>query len=200
MIYGYVRVSTDMQTIENQKHEIESRGWKIDKWIEETISGKVDYKKRKLNKLLKMVKKGDTIVCSEISRLGRSLFMVIDIVSKILKKEVSLFTIKENFNFDDSINSKVTLFAFGLSAEIERNLISQRTKEALDLRKAMGIHIGRPKGAKNKHHSLERKEKQIMRMVKEGKSLNYIKKKCHTHLDTLKTFLSLKGLDNYRRG
>ena len=97
MVYAYVRVSTGLQTVENQKHEIESRGWKVDKWVEETRSGTINYKKRNLNDILKNMKEGDTIVCSEISRLGRSLFMILDIINQILLSKVTLCTIKENF-------------------------------------------------------------------------------------------------------
>ena len=135
MIYGYIRVSTDKQTVENQRFEIEAFCEKnlisIDKWIEETISGTKDYTKRALGKILKRLKKDDVIICSEISRLGRSLFMIMDILNICMSKECKVWTIKDNYRLGDDIQSKVLAFAFGLSAEIERNLISQRTKEAL---------------------------------------------------------------------
>lgn len=191
MVYAYIRVSTGMQTVENQRHEIETRGYKVDHWIEETKSGTVDYKKRSLYDLMKKLQEGDTLICSEISRLGRSLFMIIEILNYILKKKVTLITIKENFKLDDSISSKVISFAFGLSSEIERNLISQRTKEALALRKAMGMKLGRPLGSKNKNHSLVDKRDYIINRLKEGKSNNYIKRHLHCHVNTLKDFLRI---------
>lgn len=198
MKYAYIRVSTEDQTVENQKFEITSKGHQIDKWIEETKSGTVDWKKRKLHDLIKSLKEGDVLVCSEISRLGRSLFMIIDVINHILEKKASLVTIKENFILDDSINSKVITFAFGLSAEIERNLISQRTKEALALRKAQGIKLGRPYGAKSSHHSLEKHRDYILNRIKEGKTNGYIKTHLHCHALTLKTFLELEGIPWHR--
>lgn len=135
MIYGYIRVSTDKQTVENQRFEIENYCQKnqinIDNWIEETISGTKSPKQRLLGSLLNQVKKGDKIICSELSRLGRSLLMIMSILNLLMEKEVVVCTIKDNYILGDDIQSKVLAFAFGLSAEIERNLISQRTIEAL---------------------------------------------------------------------
>ena len=139
MTYGYIRVSTDKQTVENQRFEIKEfckkKNIKIDSWIEETITGTLDPKKRQLGKLLKHVKKEDLIICSELSRLGRSLFMIMSVLNYLMEKEVRIWTIKDNYRLGDDIQSKVLAFAFGLSAEIERNLISQRTKEALARKK-----------------------------------------------------------------
>jgi len=150
MTYGYIRVSSDKQTVENQRFEIEKfcerNDLHIDGWIEETISGTKNYDKRKLGPLLKKVKKDDLIICSEISRLGRSLFMIMEILSICMKKECKVWTIKDNYRLGDDIQAKVLAFAFGLSAEIERNLISMRTKEALARLKAEGRKLGRPEG------------------------------------------------------
>ena len=134
MVYGYIRVSSDRQTVENQRFEInnfcERNGLKIDGWIEETISGTQIYSKRELGKLLKRIHKNDLIICAELSRLGRNLFMIMEILNICMTKECRVWTIKDNYRLGDDIQSKVLAFAFGLSAEIERNLISQRTKEA----------------------------------------------------------------------
>lgn len=142
MIYGYIRVSSDKQTVENQRFEIERfckvNNLHIDGWIEETISGTKAYNKRQLGVLLKKVEKEDVIICSELSRLGRSLFMIMEILSICMKKECRVWTIKDNYRLGDDIQSKVLAFAFGLSAEIERNLISQRTKEALARKREEG--------------------------------------------------------------
>lgn len=150
MIYGYIRVSTDKQTLENQKFEIEKfcqkQNLKIEGWIEETISGTKSYNKRQLGKLLKKVKTGDYIICSELSRLGRNLFMIMEILNICMSKDCKVWTVKDNYRLGDDIQSKVLAFAFGLAAEIERNLISQRTKEALMRKKEEGIILGRPKG------------------------------------------------------
>lgn len=149
--YGYIRVSTDHQTVENQRYEIDrfcqSHDLSVDGWIEETISGTKEPSKRQLGKLLKKVKEGDLIICAELSRLGRSLFMIMEILSLCMHKGCKVWTIKDNYRLGDDIQSKVLAFAFGLSAEIERNLISQRTKEALKLRRAQGVILGRPVGA-----------------------------------------------------
>lgn len=150
MVYGYVRVSTDKQTVENQQFEInrfcEKQGIVINGWIEETISGTKNYKKRQLGSLLKKIHKGDIIICSELSRLGRNLFMIMEILNICMTKECRLWTIKDNYRLGEDIQSKVLAFAFGLSAEIERNLISQRTKEALARKKIEGAKLGHHRG------------------------------------------------------
>ena len=135
MIYGYIRVSTDKQTVENQRFEIKNfankHGLIIDKWIEETISGTKKIEKRRLGMLLYKLKEGDILIASELSRLGRNLLQVMSILHFCLERGAKVWTIKDNYRLGDDIQSKVLAFAFGLSAEIERNLISQRTKEAL---------------------------------------------------------------------
>lgn len=154
MIYGYIRVSTDKQTVENQRFEIinfsKSKGMVIDKWIEETISGTKSPDKRRLGLLLENVEEGDIIICSELSRLGRNLLMIMSILNQLMEKKCIIYTIKDNYVLGNDIQSKVLAFAFGLSAEIERNLISQRTTEALKRKKASGIVLGRPKGIAKK--------------------------------------------------
>ena len=140
MIYGYIRVSTDKQTVENQRYEIlkfcETKNFIVDGWIEETISGTKDPKKRKLGKLLSQIQEGDIIICSELSRLSRSLFMVMEILSYCMEHNCKIYTIKDNFVLGDDISSKVLAFAFSLAAEIERNMISERTKVALEAKKS----------------------------------------------------------------
>jgi DNA invertase Pin-like site-specific DNA recombinase len=162
MTYGYIRVSSDKQTVENQRYEInrfaESNGIKVDGWIEETISGTKNYDKRKLGHLLDKVKEGDLIICAELSRLGRTLFMIMDILNICMNKNCRVWTIKDNYRLGDDIQSKVLAFAFGLSAEIERNLISQRTKEALARKRAEGVILGRPVGRKSSKVKLSGKE------------------------------------------
>ena len=180
MTYGYIRVSTDKQTVENQRFEIfqfcKKNELEIDSWIEEQISGTLTPDKRELGKLLKSIQKDDLIICSELSRLGSSLFMIMSILNLIMERGAKIWTIKDNYRLGDDIQSKVLAFAFGLSAEIERNLISQRTKEALELRKSQNIKLGRPKGRKNKHHRLDGLEFQVHTMHKWGMSVNHIAK------------------------
>jgi len=142
MVYGYIRVSTDKQTVDNQRFEIERfctlNDLAIDQWIEETISGSQQPEKRLLGSLLDGAKTGDLIICSELSRLGRSLFMIMSILNDLLQNGVKIWTIKDNYRLDDDIQTKIVAFAFGLSAEIERSLISQRTKEALARKRSEG--------------------------------------------------------------
>ena len=200
MIYGYIRVSSDKQTVENQRFEInrfcEYQHMCIEGWIEETISGTKSYNKRQLGILLKKIQKDDIIVCSELSRLGRNLFMIMEILNLCMTKECKVWTIKDNYRLGDDIQSKVLAFAFGLSAEIERNLISQRTKEALARKKAEGAVLGRPKDSKNspEKYKLSGKEKLIARLLEDGLSQRKIAKKCKVDRNTLSRFIHDKGL------
>lgn len=200
MIYGYIRVSSDKQTVENQRFEINNFCTKnqieIDGWIEETISGTKNYDKRLLGKLLEKVKKDDTIICSELSRLGRSLFMIMEILSLCMKKECKVWTIKDNYRLGDDIQSKVLAFAFGLSAEIERNLISQRTKEALARKKAEGVVLGRPKGRRSAptKYKLSGKETLISELQKQDISQRKIAKICKVDRNTLRRYLKMQEI------
>lgn len=195
MTYGYIRVSSDKQTIENQRFEInkfcKKRNLIIDGWIEETISGTKNYDKRKLGELLNQVQKDDLIICAELSRLGRNLFMIMEILHICMNKECKVWTIKDNYRLGDDIQSKVLAFAFGLSAEIERNLISQRTKEALALRKAQGIHIGRVRGSRNVIHKLSSYKDIIQELIALRISKVTIARKLNVDRTTLWRFLKL---------
>lgn len=169
MIYGYIRVSSDKQTVENQRYEINGfctkNGFIVEKWIEETISGTKNIESRALGRLLNKMKKDDILICTELSRLGRNLLMIMGILNQCMAKEIQLWTIKDNYRLGNDINSKVLAFAFGLSAEIERNLISQRTKEALARKKSEGFILGRPKGSKSTKTKLSGQEKKIKELV-----------------------------------
>ena len=147
MIIGYLRVSTGKQNPANQQDEIrrfaDSRNLSVSQWVTEVASGKKKECDRKLGGLIRRMKHGDTLIVTEISRLSRTLTDLMAIMGKCLEKGINLYTTKEGYSFDNSINSKVLCFAFGLVAEIERNLISMRTKEALALRKAEGVVLGR---------------------------------------------------------
>lgn len=201
MTYGYIRVSSDKQTVENQRFEImrfcekQNPPLKVDGWIDETISGTKAYSKRKLGDLLKHVNKGDLIICAELSRLGRNLFMIMEILNICMTKECRVWTIKDNYRLGDDIQSKVLAFAFGLSAEIERNLISQRTKEALARKKAEGVILGRPTGSVNALERLKlyHKKDYILSMLDSGKSYRRIASDCHVDRKTLMRFLARLG-------
>ena len=196
MVYGYIRVSSDKQTVENQRFEINNfvarEQIHIDGWIEETISGTKNYNKRELGKLLNKVQKDDLIICAELSRLGRNLFMIMEILNICMTKECRVWTIKDNYRLGEDIQSKVLAFAFGLSAEIERNLISQRTKEALARRRAEGITLGRPVGRKTDEskYKLYAKKALIEELLKAKISKRQIAKICKVDRNTLCRFIN----------
>lgn len=158
MIYGYLRVSSDEQDINSQKQGVEKfaadHNYIIDEYItDEGVSGGKDPDKRNLGPLLKKLQKGDIIIASEISRLGRDLYMVMDILHFAMETGCVIHTVKDKFTLGDDIQSKVLAFAFGLSAEIERQMIRQRTREGLRLRMKMGVLLGRPIGRCNSEES-----------------------------------------------
>lgn len=193
MIYGYIRVSTDRQTVDNQRFEIERFCIKhnliIEHWIEETISGTKSPEKRLLGSLLVKVKKDDLIICSELSRLGRSLFMIMSILNHLMNNGVRVWTIKDNYRLGDNIQSKVLAFAFGLSAEIERDLISQRTKEALARKRSEGVVLGRPLGRKSSHVKLSGHEKEIQELLDKKTSKSAIGRIFGVNRMTVDSFL-----------
>jgi DNA invertase Pin-like site-specific DNA recombinase len=198
MTYGYVRVSTDKQRQDNQEYEItrfcKKNNITIDEWVKETISGTKTPDKRKLGGLLERVKEGDLIVCAELSRLGRSLFMIMSILNQLMKINAKVWTIKDNYRLGDDIQSKVLAFAFGLSAEIERDLISQRTKEALELRRAEGVILGRPAGRKSARVKLTGKENEIKELRKANVSKSGIGRMFGVNRMTVDKFTRDRGI------
>ena len=199
MIYGYIRVSSDKQTVENQRFEIDNFCKRhkivINNWIEETISGTKNYNKRQLGLLLKRVNKDDIIICSELSRLGRNLFMIMEILNICMNKECRVWTIKDNYRLGDDIQSKVLAFAFGLSTEIERNLISQRTKEALARKKAEGIKLGHSHGFHCRlNPKCTKRHEWILKELNLGKEKTTIAKKLKVSKTTLYRYLVYTGI------
>lgn len=164
MIYAYIRVSTVQQDTEKQKFEIfnlaHSKSIKIDEFVEEKVSGSKHYKERLLGNLIQNLKKEDVILITELSRFGRSLLEIMEIMSQIMQNDVKVYVAKGNIEIGKNIQSKVLAFAFGLAAEIERELISSRTKESLSKLKSEGKILGRPKGSLSKS-KLDGKEKEI---------------------------------------
>ena len=198
MVYGYIRVSTDKQTVQNQKFEITLYARKnkirIDSWISETISGTVIPSKRNLGRLLEKVHTGDLIICSEISRLGRSMFMIMSILNRLMEKNVQVFTVKEGYRLGTDLTSKVLAFAFSISAEIERTLISDRTREALKRKKSEGVVLGHPKGKKNSRYKLSGHEGQIVDFLQKGYSKTYISRYFNVNMQTLNNHMKRKGI------
>ena len=167
MIYGYCRISTDHQQLSNQKHEIQTfidkNNLTVDKWIEEVISSRKPLNERKLGKILKKLQKGDILIATELSRLGRNLLEVMGILQNCLEKECQIWTLKENYRLGADIQSKVLAFAFSLASEIERQLISDRTKNSLQRLKDEGKHLGRPYGTTYK--KLQKKHNKIKELL-----------------------------------
>lgn len=196
-VYAYIRVSTQLQTHENQKYEITrwcaSRGMKIDNWITESVSGTVAWEKRSLGRAIRKMGNGDTIICTELSRLGRNLLMIMSILNTCSQKGIVIRSIKDNFELSDSLNSKIIAFAFGLAAEIERNLISQRTKEALAAKKAAGVKLGRPSGSSRKVVKVLSELEKIRWMLDGGMSKTAVAKLYGVHRNTLVRCLSGAG-------
>ena len=193
MVYGYIRVSTDKQTVENQRFEInrfcERQEVVVGSWIEETVSGTKNVNKRELGVLLKKMSKGDILICSELSRLGRNLLMIMGVLNECMNRDIQVWTIKDNYRLGSDISSKVLAFAFGLSAEIERNLISQRTREALARKKAEGVVLGRPKGSKSTKTKLTGQEKQIKEFLEKKVSYSAIGRILGVHRLTVSSFV-----------
>ena len=193
MNVGYLRVSTERQHLKNQQDEIQRyadlNNIVIDMWVSEIISGKKRAGGRKLGRLISKLKKGDTLIVSEVSRLSRTLTDIMTIMGKCLKKGVSIHTTKECYRFDDSINSKILCFAFGLVAEIERNLISLRTKEALAQRKSEGKVLGRKKGYQPKMDLLRKNKEHILKMQQEGRRTGEICARYNVSRDTYYKFI-----------
>lgn len=172
MIYGYIRVSTDHQHTANQHHEIElftaKNDMKIDKWVEEVISSRKPLHERRLGKILKKLKKGDILIATELSRLGRNLLEVMGILQECLEKDCQIWTLKENYRLGADIQSKVLAFAFSLASEIERQLISERTKISLQRLKDEGKHLGRPYGTS--YQKLQKQHDRLMNLLDKGVS------------------------------
>src|SRR5690606_33871623 len=149
---------------------------------------------RKLGKLLKRMKKGDILICSELSRLGRNLLMIMAILNECMNRDIQVWTIKDNYRLGSDINSKVLAFAFGLSAEIERNLISQRTKEALARKKAEGVILGRPKGRRAAKTKVTGQEERIRELLDKKVSYSGIARILGVHRPTVSGFVTTCGL------
>lgn len=192
MIYGYLRVSSDEQDVNSQKQGVEQfakdKNWNIDKYItDEGVSGGKDPDKRNLGPLLQLLNKDDVIICSEISRLGRDLYMVMDILHYCMEKGCIIYTVKDKFVLGDDIQSKVLAFAFSLASEIERQLISDRTRNSLQRLKDEGKHLGRPYGFSYK--KLKKKHKKIVELLNQNVSKAEIARRMKCTWSTLHRYI-----------
>ena len=192
-VYAYIRVSTEMQCHRNQEHEIKAycsrKEISVDKWISESISGTVAIEKRLLGKIIRKMHKGDMLICTELSRLGRNMLMIMSILNICSQKGIAIQTIKDNFMLSDNINSKIIAFAFALAAEIERNLISQRTKEALAVKRLSGVRLGRPPGRSLKKDEFMKDLENIQEMYIAGNTLISIAQKYGIHRNTVRRYM-----------
>lgn len=193
-IYIYLRVSTDAQDVENQRHGIleycASHGIEPDAVHEDTVSGKIDWRNRKIGQLLSAGDKGDVVLVSEVSRLARSTLQVLEILKVAAERQISLVIVKNGLRFDNSMQAKITATILGLAAEIERDFISMRTKEALAKRKSSGKKLGRPIGARAKAYKLDEKRSEIERYLKLGINGSAIAKLVGVSRPTLRAWLN----------
>lgn len=198
MIYGYIRVSTEKQTVEVQRYEINrycsKQGIEVDAWIEESISGAIKPSARLLGKLiLDRIKKGDLILVTEISRLGRNVYMVMSIINHCMLTGAAILPIwKGEIIKEDSMSVYETFFDI-ISAQKERELISRRTKCALAMMKSNGVRLGRPVGIPRKR-KLEGKEKEIIRLLSNGVSKAEVSRRLGVNQSTLSEFIKVKQL------
>jgi len=192
MTYGYLRVSTDQQDENNQKLGVDKKAEtmrvKIDEYIIDKVSGTKEPEKRQLGKLMDKLKNGDLIIASELSRLGRTMYMVMRILEYCMKNGVKVVTVKDNYELGDNIQSKVLAFAFSIAAEIERDMISKRTKEALARCKERGIKLGRKFGKAEKV-KLTGHEDEICEMIRTGANNVEIGKWFGVHRQTVRYFI-----------
>lgn len=195
-VFAYLRVSTDDQDANSQRQGIEQfakeHAWKIDDYIvDEGVSGAKDPTVRKLGALLEKIKKDDIIICSEISRLGRDLYMVMDILHECMEKGCIIYTVKDRFVLGDDMQSKVLAFAFGLSAEIERQMIRQRTREGLVLRVKEGVLLGRPPETTGLSEVIDEKDKpKIIEQYNWGVPILRLAQNFGVHRNTMSKYLS----------
>lgn len=191
--YAYVRVSTMLQSNASQEYEIRKycrqNHIRVDKWVTESISGTVAVEKRDLGALIDAMSEGDTLICTELSRLGRNMLMIMGILNLCSSKGISIHTIKDNFDLSDSINSKIIAFAFALAAEIERNLISQRTREALAVKRMEGVRLGRPPGSSRKRRLVKSEIGKIDKLICAGHSITEVAHMYGVHRNTLRKYL-----------
>jgi putative DNA-invertase from lambdoid prophage Rac len=198
MRYAYIRVSTDKQTTETQRFEIlkfaDAHKLTIDQWIEETVSGTKKVGDRKLGRLLPILQPQDALIVTEISRLGRSLMEVMSLLHTLMEREVTVYTTKEGYTLGNNLNSKVLAFAFSLAAEIERAMISQRTKEALARKRSEGKRLGRPTGALSKTTKLTGKDAIIKDLLAKRVGISAIARILGVHRLTVAHYIKSRRL------
>ena len=193
---AYLRVSTAEQDLEKNKtnilHLANNKGLGQVEWVEETASGRISWKKRRLGYLLNELKAGDNLLVSELSRLGRSMLECMEILAIASQQGIHIYAVKGNWQLDNSIQSKIVAMAFSMASEIERDLISQRTKEALAAKKRAGVKLGRPKGiGKSK---LDKHRTEIEALLANGSTQKFIADRFGTTEANFSRWLKKHGL------
>ena len=195
-IIGYLRVSTAQLDLEKNKADIltlaNDKKLGTVEFIEETVSGRISWKKRKIAEVFATCNPGDIILVSELSRLGRSMLECMEILSVALERDIRIYAVKGNWQLDQTIQSKIIAMAFAMAAEIERDLISQRTTEALRARKAAGKPLGRPKGpGKSK---LDPFQPEIEALLANGSTQKFIANRYDTTQANLHNWMKKRGI------
>ena len=193
---AYLRVSTIDQDIEKNKGDIlrlaNDKNLGQVKFVEEKISGTVPWRKREVATIIDSLEKGDNIIVSERSRIGRSMMEIMEVLSIVSNKGINVFAVKGDWKLDNTIQSKIMAMVFSMAAEIERDLISKRTTEALRAKKAMGIPLGRPKGpGKSK---LDQYKPEIEALLANGSTQRFIAKRYKTTPANLHNWIRKNGI------
>ncbi len=196
-VIGYLRVSTIEQDTEKNKADIlklaNSKKLSHVEFIEEKVSGVKDWRERELGKVLRELKAGDTVIVPELSRLGRSTLQILEIMQLAKQNEIAVHAVKGGWSLNGTMESKIVMTMFAMISEIERDLISERTKEGLRARKAAGVKLGRPKGpGKSK---LDDKREEIVALLNNGSTKTFIAKRYGTSVSNLHAWLKRHGIE-----
>ncbi len=193
---AYLRVSTTDQDMQKNKNDIlhlaNEKGLGKVEWIEEQASGRISWRKREIAQVMEDLQSGDNLVVSELSRLGRSMLECMEILSIASQKKINIYAVKGNWQLDQSIQSKILAMAFAMASEIERDLISQRTKEALAAKKRAGIKLGRPKGSGTS--KLDKHRPEIEALLETGSTQRYIASRFNTTESNLSRWMKKHGM------
>ncbi len=201
-VVGYLRVSTMSQDLEKNKADIlayanDHRLGNVD-FVEEIVSGKVSWKRRRIKEVIDSLGKDDWIIVAELSRLGRSMLEIMEIISEAKQKDVNIHAIKNNWTLNGTIESKILLMVFSMASEIERDLISARTREGLKAIKASGVKLGRPKGpGKSK---LDPHKDEILALLRDGVPKKVVARRYGTAIVNLYNWILKNKLDVAVRG
>lgn len=194
---AYLRVSTIDQDLDKNRTDIlhlaNEKGLGQIRFIEEKASGKISWRKRKIAEIIDDLGQNDNLIVSELSRLGRSMLECMEILSIATQKGINIYAVKGNWQLDKSIQSKIVAMAFSMAAEIEHDLISKRTTEALRAKKAAGLTLGRPKGpGKSK---LDNHKEEIIALLKNGSTKKFIAKRYNSSQANLHNWLKKNRLN-----